>query len=211
MNMNNNPEPAQAQVLAEDPLRVLLEAMEELPEEEKAAYAQAAEKCPQLIRSETDSYRFLQHTKGNALEAAKLLAKQWALRLESFQERAFLPLGDLSSGGALSEEDIKYLMSGHFAFLPNDAQGRTVLFANPARNSAANALRAKDAPRNRCFFFMLSRAAGEGRPVVSLRFGEGALQQARVQKIQVFLKCFPVEFAGRSSSASSSNGRNARV
>jgi hypothetical protein len=105
----------------------VLTAMEELPHEEKAAYLLAAEKCPQLILSESNPHVYLKHTDGDALQAARLLAKNWELRVEIFgEERAFLRLDDLSGKGALRKQDIEVLRTGYLVLLPNDAQGRSV-------------------------------------------------------------------------------------
>jgi hypothetical protein len=44
-----------------------------------------------------------------------------------FDERALLPLGDLSGQGALTEEDVEYMARGMMVMLPKDSQGRSVL------------------------------------------------------------------------------------
>jgi hypothetical protein len=67
------------------------------------------------------------HSTGDAVEAAKSLAiSTWKLRFEIFQERAFLPLDDLSGNVALTLEDITLLKSGITVLLSDDTQGRTV-------------------------------------------------------------------------------------
>jgi hypothetical protein len=43
-----------------------------------------------------------------------------------FGDRAFLPL-PLTGNGALSNDDIEFIKTGSVVFLPNDADGRTVL------------------------------------------------------------------------------------
>jgi hypothetical protein len=181
-------------ILAENLRGELLKAMEELPEEEKAAYAIAAKKCPELIDSESDPQRYVAHKEGNAQEAAQLLAKHWTLRLDLFgSERAFLSLQDLSGNGALTEEDIKLLRLGGFAILPNDTKGRTVLLVNQDRNTWATEP-LFETSRIRCFFYTLSHVSDRGRPVVWLRCGGGGggnPQQSRSDKVQEVLQSFP--------------------
>jgi hypothetical protein len=138
--------------------------MNSLPDEEKAAYLDAAEKCPELIEAETNPQFYVDFCNGNKEKAAALLAKQWILRVMVFQERAFLPLNDLSGKGALTEEDVKALKSGFFAWLPDDAQGRTVIFGDNSRNTHT------ESSHGRSFFYVAHVAAMQKKPAVALRW-----------------------------------------
>jgi hypothetical protein len=171
---------------------VVVKAAQELPEEEKTAYLQAMRKCPQLIRSESDPYRFLQHENWKPDKAAELLARHWKLRLDLFgEERAFLPLKDLSGNGALNEQAIRIIASGFSAFLPNDVEGRTVLFVNHKGN------RRGDGSRFRVMFYMLQKASEMGRPVVILRQedDEMMMQKRGVTSLQALFHSFPFDFS----------------
>jgi hypothetical protein len=109
------------------PRKTVIEAMEQPPQELKAAYLEAADKCPQMITSESDPYLFLQQSNWDCPQAATLLATNWKVRLELFgEEQAFVPLEDLSGQGSLTEENIDVLASGFIVLLPNDAQGKDV-------------------------------------------------------------------------------------
>jgi hypothetical protein len=174
----------------------VLKEMEEVPREEKAAYLKAAGTCPQLILSESDPHRFLRHAKGCALEAAKLLASHWKFRLLMFgEERAFRPLNDLSGQGALTEEDIQHLKSGYLVCLPNDSQGRTVLFANAFQADAGVAI-GKEASQGRGYFYLFQYAAAQDRPYVVLRFADEKFTKSRMRAACSFFQCFPKELSG---------------
>jgi hypothetical protein len=170
----------------------VLKAMVEVPKEDKAAYLQAVDKCPQLIRSETDPHRYLKHANWEPLVAAKCLALNWKVRLGLFGgERAFLSLKDLSGNLALNQADIEVLNSGFLTPLPKDTQGRTVLFVNPL---LAGPLDEEEASRARCFFYLLQIAAEKERPFVLIRFGN--LNQARRLNASTIIECFPIELVG---------------
>jgi hypothetical protein len=120
-----------------------------------------------LIRFESDPYRFLQHKCWRPKKAAELLARHWKLRIDLFgEEWTFLPLKDLSGTGALSQDDIYVLQTGFCSFLPDDTQGRTVVFGNPN-------LHGRDAEMALPFdasFTCYTLAAEKGQPVVVVRY-----------------------------------------
>jgi hypothetical protein len=178
----------------DDLRKTVTEAMEWLPQELKAAYLEAADKCPQMITSESDPYLFLQQSNWDCTQAATLLATNWKIRLELFgEERAFLPLSDLSGQGSLTEEDIKVLASGFIVFLPSDAQRRTVLFVNAQRHGRRN-----DILPFRCFFYMWMLASKRGLPVSVIRYATDGimLNKAKSDQLELILLSFPFEIGG---------------
>jgi hypothetical protein len=170
----------------------VLKDVDELSDDEKAAYLQATNKCPQLIRSETNPDRYLKHAKGNSSKAAKLLVSNWKTRLALFgEERAFRPLDDLSGNGALCQEDVEFLKSGKSVLLPNDDQGRTVLLS-----TAAVEVVPKGFPtRYRCLFFMTHVVAERDRPAVMLRLVDPRLVKFGATKAMDIFDSFPIVIA----------------
>jgi hypothetical protein len=83
------------------------------------------------------------------LAAACRLANYWKQRKEIFtNERAFLPI-DLTGNGALTPDDINHLRTGFCVNLPQDAQGRSVLYVDISKH------RPEMAPSLRTIFFFL--------------------------------------------------------
>ena len=135
----------------------LVEEIESIPERKKAAYTEAMIKCPKLISRETNLKHFLRREDCNPDAAADRIVRHWTLRKKLFGASSFHPM-TLTEDGALDDNDIVLLKTGCLQFLPNDRQGRTVLYLN---KSAYNP---KKHPRNtflRCLFYMLSSACGQ--------------------------------------------------
>jgi hypothetical protein len=76
--------------------------------------------------------RFLRYTNFNAAAAAQSIVLYWKRRREVFGDRVFLPL-TLTGDGALSNDDIEFINTGYIVFLPNDADGRTVVCTDYSR------------------------------------------------------------------------------
>lgn len=127
-------------------------ALAAIPDEEKVGLKRAQLESPELVRSETDIFRFLLCNDFDAPAAAKQLVQYWNLRLELFGNRAFLPL--TQSSGALTDDDVVVLCSGSAALLRNDAKNRNVMITDRSRSldSVANLLDSK----LRCFFYLMS-------------------------------------------------------
>lgn len=144
---------------------------------DREAYLQAVEKCPQLLRTESDPIRFLLRVHWHVPEAARLLVQYWTLRLQLFgAERAFLPL-DLTGKGALTDADVEVMKTGYVVFLPSDSKGQTVAFVDTARVRAAAVCQDGDTKksvlvRSRCLFYLLTVASQEGVPLIVLRYSE---------------------------------------
>lgn len=104
----------------------LKEALEQLPQEMKAALVEAVRKCPDLVATESDPILFLRREEFNVWAAAFRLALYWKMRKECFGERAFLAITVTDGTCALSAEDISLLRTGFRVVLPDDQQGRPV-------------------------------------------------------------------------------------
>jgi hypothetical protein len=131
----------------------LEQALELIPDEEKAAYLEAVETAHHLIEDESNPVWFIRYEQCNFWAAAIRLVTYWKERKALFGDRAFLPLKLLTGEGALNEEDIMVLRSGSLALLPKDSMGRSVLCADRAR--ATNHELEKES-KLRIAFFLLS-------------------------------------------------------
>ena len=105
----------------------LNQAIELIPEVEKAAYLEALQRAPHLVETESDPLCFLQYDKYNCWDAANRIVAYWEERLKLFgRERAFLPL-TLVGESALSQKAIECCRSDAVLLLPNDSSGRSVV------------------------------------------------------------------------------------
>jgi hypothetical protein len=124
-----------------------------IPTQEKGAYLQAMQRCPELVATESDPCRFLIRDDYNVWAAARRLVAYWEARRELFGEtRAYRPIlvqNDSNNnnnnnnnnknqqlkedaeggtagtkGGALDEEDWAALATGWYALLPRTRGGR---------------------------------------------------------------------------------------
>jgi hypothetical protein len=111
----------------------LHEAMKGLPEKDTAAYHKACDQALQLVLSESNPVWFLQMEYDNVEKAAMRMSKYWTARFRMFQERALLPMNDLTGKGALNEENIGCMKLGVTVMLPRDIQGRSVLCLDYSR------------------------------------------------------------------------------
>jgi len=103
------------------------EALELIPPIEKAAYLEAMQVAPRLVETETNPLVFLRYENFNCWNTACRIVSYWEERKRVFGEKAFLPLA-LVGESALSEEAVRAIHAG-FAFgLPNDSEGRSVLY-----------------------------------------------------------------------------------
>ena len=131
-------------------LQQLQDAVDMLPEEERAALKEAQLKTPELVQKESNPLRFLRFHSFNSWAAAKRLASYWKHRRDIFGDRAFLPL-DLSEQGAMPPEDIQTFQYGAYMFLPNDSAGKTVLYIDRSKLLEDHTI------SSRFLFFVLQR------------------------------------------------------
>jgi hypothetical protein len=129
----------------------VLQAVEEIPAAKKAAYVKAQERCPQLLKTESDPLKFLRYDKDNYWKAAVRLVLYWEEREGLFGEKAFLPMTQ-TGNGALSVEDVMALHTGNYALLPKASSGEEVVFVDRSRVLPTSTLESKV----RALFYMLS-------------------------------------------------------
>lgn len=100
------------------------DAMVIVPNEDKAAYLEALEKDPEMVRRESNPTRFLECERNNPWKAAKRLACYWKQRKDIFgPKRAFLPLHQTGEAmAALNKQDLEILNTGVLVLLPPDRQ-----------------------------------------------------------------------------------------
>mmetsp|Transcript_2042 Transcript_2042/g.5652 ORF Transcript_2042/g.5652 Transcript_2042/m.5652 type:complete len:259 (+) Transcript_2042:1101-1877(+) len=100
--------------------------IESIPEDAKKAYLQAVEASPKVVETETEALQFVRFCNHDIQAAAKRLCLYWELRLQVFgPDRAFLPLV-LSGKGALAPREVKSLLAGFPALLPETKRGQKV-------------------------------------------------------------------------------------
>jgi hypothetical protein len=109
--------------LLKNRMRLLHEALEAIPVEEKIAYLGALERAPHLVERESKGIVFLRFEKYDAGAAACRLVAYWELRKKCFgPDRAFLPM----TQSAAMAEDMEVLRKGIATISPNDKHGRPV-------------------------------------------------------------------------------------
>jgi len=146
--------------LEEGSVRALEEAIMLLPDEEKSAYCQAKREAPQIVQRDSNPLWYLKFEKFNTWDAAKRLAFYWKARLETFKERAFLPMSQTGEG-ALAKKDVNLFNTGYYVILPNDSEGRTVIF-----NDASLRPKSKDAEAGMRHFFYMNHVTMQNHEVV---------------------------------------------
>jgi hypothetical protein len=128
-------------------IRLLHEALEAIPQEEKLAYLEALEHVPQLVERESKPIIFLRVEKYDAWAAARRLVAYWDLRKKCFgPDRAFLPM----TQSAAMAEDMEVLRKGIVSISPDDKHGRPVFYWDRIRATGPH----RDAVR-RCLFYVL--------------------------------------------------------
>ena len=130
------------------------ETLKTLPDEDKAAYVEALNKCPHLVQSESDTLRFARVENYNAFAAARRLVGYWKLRKVLFgDQRAFLPMTQ-TGHGALTRDDIVILSCGCVALGRKDSAGRGVVIGD--RTKLLNKNEASQQARLRSIFYLLT-------------------------------------------------------
>ena len=125
-----------------------------LPPQDTAAYRQAMESNPEVVRTESDPLHFVRYCKYDLWAGATRLCLYWKERVRLFGlERAFLPL-TLSGLGALDEQDCLAVHCGSTCILPPSARtGKSCLITDRRKwlpqLTTANKLR--------CLFYIFHR------------------------------------------------------
>jgi hypothetical protein len=131
----------------------------------------------------------------NHWSAARRLTTYWSKRKEIFQRRAFLPMTQTGEG-ALNQDDIIFVRTGYFCFLPNDNSGRTVICYDPSRRTR----HAKETRMRVGFYYWTlvcenALSATEGYVGLVLLgnggFSVGSLDGAIRECVDIVVDCFP--------------------
>lgn len=105
------------------------EAIDRMEKAETATYRQAMLRCPDVLQVESNPLWFVIHSEHDYQQAARRMVEYWKIRLETFGDRAFEPVLDLSSeNGALSATAKEIVYKGASYVLPSDTSGRVVAF-----------------------------------------------------------------------------------
>lgn len=110
------------------------EILASIPHEEKRAYLKAVDRCPELIERESNPRLFLKYKDLQVWAAVQTFIEHWELRVELFEEDAFLPI-NFTGRGAVPEKDIDLLESGEFCLLPDDVQGNPTIMICPRKST----------------------------------------------------------------------------
>jgi hypothetical protein len=137
----------------EHALRELHVAIALAPYEDKIAYLEALEKCPELIRTESDPIMFLRRDNFDPNAATRRLFMYWTVRKENFLDKAFCPL-TLGPEGAMCREDIDLLETGFLCILPPTRDGTSVLCVDYSRLQGLEGLPSTES-RMRISFFLI--------------------------------------------------------
>jgi hypothetical protein len=178
---------------------LLEQALELIPDEEKAAYLEAVETAHHIIEDESNPVWFIRYEQCNFWAAAIRLVTYWKERKALFGDRAFRPLKLLTGEGALNEEDIMVLRMSPLLLLPKDGLGRSVLCLDRARAPKHGI---KSEGRLRLGFFFLSilseNIASQTDGFVSIfsfpisaRPGEGGAFRTVPRFLQLIRKAMP--------------------
>jgi len=126
-----------------------------LPLEEKQVYLEALQKAPTKVwEEECPHLRFLHVEQFNVRRAAERMVRYWQLRFKVFQPRHFQPI-NLSGEQALTQKEISCLRSAFVSLLPNDVEGRSVVYIDPTRMRPGTPTEVFD----RCVFYIMSLLA----------------------------------------------------
>jgi hypothetical protein len=168
-----------------------------MPMEKKAAYLEAAQKAPELVRTETDSLKFVRRCGYDIWSASTRLCAYWKERKAVFRERAFLPLV-LTGKGALTEDDVATLHAGWPAILP--WKGQKALFFDRRKWIPS----ANTENRLRCIFYLFKvlaeddRAQAEPVPFLGLVAHTGRFHEmdypSAVHFLKMTMEVMPVKY-----------------
>lgn len=103
-----------------------------LPKQESAAYFEAKEEMPDLVKVESNPHNFMEFEQFDALAASKRLAAYWKHRKKLFGPKTLLPMVSVGTG-ALSSEEVLALQSEKVTLLPACRNGSCVLYCDGTR------------------------------------------------------------------------------
>lgn len=184
----------------EDKLGSFLDALRAIPNDEKAAYLTALDRCPHIMQSESCIPRFLRYANGNdvaaAAAAARLFVDYWEKRKHVFGcPRAFQPM--TLCHGALSESCREIISVGWIAPLPQDTKGKRVCFLDLTAHAICHLESSDD--RKCCLFYALQvisedvSAQTEGITLVILYDDCSPSPEKDIEGFEDILRVMPVQ------------------
>ena len=187
--------------MLQDHRRLLQEAMNQIPDTEKAAYIEAMLSVSSEIKeNEANIDWFLLVEELNCWLAAKRLAQYWNLRAETFREQRYAPMNQTGEG-ALKKVDVhNTLHSSFILLLPSDKDGRPVIWIDASRlqQQEADVLSVQ-----RCMFYMFSILAEneesqkDGAVLLWMLlhpFSTSPFQGINLNFLQHLVECLPINF-----------------
>jgi hypothetical protein len=117
-------------------LRLLDDAIDEIPYHEKTGYLEAVRQCPLVIQDESDPLIFMRFEQYNIWAAARRLVKYWEWRVVLFgEEYAYTPILNLKLQHQLGNTDfLRILQDGSMAILPGtDIHGNSLVLVDKSR------------------------------------------------------------------------------
>jgi hypothetical protein len=105
----------------------LEEALDFIPADDKVDYSHAKDRVPYLLELESRPDRFVACEKMDPWAAARRLVNYWERRKMLFKNKAYLPM-NLTGEGTMGLTEIELANSGVLLKLPNDKDGRVMMF-----------------------------------------------------------------------------------
>ena len=130
----------------------IIQAIQLLDHDTKAAYLQAVQRAPEVVEHESDPLKFVRANEYNIWTAAVKLCRYWKERKYAFGPDKFTKPLNLSGFGAMGREDMLSLQSGATVILPKTRDNKYVVFCD--RRQHIPSLDRKC--RLRCLFYLES-------------------------------------------------------
>ena len=175
----------------EKALTALEEAIQLIPQHDKAAFMEARGKIPaERMNTEASPIRFLRMDNYNTWAAAQRLALYWKCRKQLFGSRAFLPMNQTGEG-TLNRDDSGALARAFFSIMPNDHFGRCVLRLDPSKRADTST-----ESRKRVIFYIMSIACENDMTqkdgvVIMNMFSEPQLDQTSREMAEIIKDALP--------------------
>lgn len=130
-------------------------AIHALPRSKSDLYMKAKRAVSQQVwTNEANPERFLKVEFSEVNRAASRVTQYWQLRNQIFGSKSFQPI-DQTGEGALGRRELMVLQTGFVSMLPNDKEGRSVLWIDESRLREGSDAECVE----RCIFYMITIAA----------------------------------------------------
>jgi len=175
------------------------EALSHIPNNMKAAYMEALQKCPRLVNAESDLQSFLRRDNFNPWAAALRLVMYWRTRKRLFGDNAFR-----SVTSSLDDNDLALLRSGALTLVPEKSGGNFIVRYDPSRLASLPPSGCTVEAHMRCWFVLAQKLAQSVTSqrsgclfVVMLHDGDreshAFLNSLNREPLEILLSAFPVK------------------